>query len=275
MPTKIIDTNRNTTSRLAALKALGIDTVIRYLTPNFAGEKAIEAPEAHALAAAGVKLGLVFEVYGGVGGFIYHDINAASGKSHAEFVLDYAPKVGAPAGAVIYFAIDTDASASQINRLVLPYFSVVEAVMAGRYRVGVYGSGAVCTAVRAAGLAHKAWLSQSMGWMHSRTYRGSNLWDLLQGPVTMIGGLDTDPNEVNRARPDVGFFVPFSGVLAPTPPPIDPASVYLQETKENFEILQAKLNRLGLATPPLGVDGDFGPKTLTAVMAAVDKLLGS
>jgi hypothetical protein len=43
--TAIIDTNHDTTRHLAALKAAGVKTIIRYLSPiNPAGEKCIKRP---------------------------------------------------------------------------------------------------------------------------------------------------------------------------------------------------------------------------------------
>jgi hypothetical protein len=45
-------------------------------------------------------------------------VTAQTGKRDAEFCIQYAAKVGAPAGTCIYFAIDTDASASPISQKV-------------------------------------------------------------------------------------------------------------------------------------------------------------
>jgi hypothetical protein len=63
--TSILDTNVDTTLHLTALKAAGVKTIIRYLSPiNPSGEKCIKPPEAHAIAAAELRLALVCEGWG-------------------------------------------------------------------------------------------------------------------------------------------------------------------------------------------------------------------
>jgi hypothetical protein len=207
--TKIIDTNCEVTARVAQLKALGIASVIRYINPlGTAGEKTVKTPEAHACAAGGLRLGLVCE---GWGDFAHGGISAGAGERDGAFCRDYAADVvGAPQSATIYFAVDTDADRSQITKLVLPYFSAIRRQVGDRFRVGVYGSGAVCAAVLSAGTADDAWLSCSMGWSESRAFAAGNKWTLLQHLPQRVAGLDTDPNDVNPDGRPIGDFVPFS-----------------------------------------------------------------
>lgn len=251
----IIDTNMVTTKKLPALKVAGIETAIRYINPlNRSGVKTVKEPEARALARAGLRLGLVCEGWGGAENFSHGDITAETGKRDGEFCRDYARVVGAPDGACVYFAIDTDASASQIQHLVLPYFRAVGEAMSGSgLLVGVYGSGAVCTALQDADLVDLAWLSQSMGWTGSRAYRDSTMWALLQGPVTTIAGLDTDTNTANGM---FGDFVPFGASEPPTPVPLPRPS-----PRHDAFWLQRRLNALG-ADPKLAIDGDVSFKTV-------------
>lgn len=116
----ILDTNQNTINQIPHLVADGLQTVIRYLSPiNPSGEKCVKKPEAQALAAAGIRLGLVNE---GWGDFAHGGISAGAGERDGAFCASYAPTVGAPHGACIYFAVDTDASPAQISKLVIPYF---------------------------------------------------------------------------------------------------------------------------------------------------------
>jgi hypothetical protein len=56
--TKIIDTNRDTTKHLAQLRAAGIETIIRYYARSMSS-KVIRRAEAHAIAQAGLRLGIV------------------------------------------------------------------------------------------------------------------------------------------------------------------------------------------------------------------------
>lgn len=254
--TSIIDTNQVTTPKLAKLNTLGITTIIRYINPGQPnGAKTVKGPEARAIAKAGMRLGLVCEGWGGAENFAHHDITTPGGKRDGEFCRSYARKVGAPDGACIYYAIDTDASASQVRDLVLPYFRAVrDAMNASGLLTGVYASGAVCMALQEAELVDLTWLSQSMGWTGSRAYRDSKRWDLLQGPVTIIAGLDTDTNTDN-GRP-FGAFVPFLGEPLPFP------DITKTEPVHDAFWLQRRLNELG---NDLVVDGDVGPATIAAI----------
>lgn len=207
--TTIIDTNHNVTPHLPALTALGVKTIIRYINPgNPSGEKTVKPAEAKAIAAVGMRLGLVCEGWGGAENFAHHDISAEHGKFDAEFCLAYAETLGAPDNACIYFAVDTDASAHQIQALVLPYFQAILAVFTEDqpYRIGVYGSGATCQAVYDADLVDLTWLSCSLGWDGSREYLASNQWAIRQHTPQKIAGIDTDPDDGNG---DIGDFVPF------------------------------------------------------------------
>jgi hypothetical protein len=205
--TKIIDTNHDTSRRLDRLKAAGVETIIRYLSPiNPAGEKCIKAAEARMIAAAGLKLGLVCE---GWGDFAHGGISAGSGERDAQWCFDYLPTIGAVPNACLYFAVDVDANPPQIAKLVIPYFQSIYAVFTddNPYRVGVYGSGAVCQAVTDAGLCDLTWLSCSMGWDESRDYLASKKWAIRQHVPQVIAGIDTDPDDANG---DIGDFTPFA-----------------------------------------------------------------
>lgn len=209
--TAIIDTNIETTAHLAALKAAGVATIIRYLDPiGPSNPKCIKPAEAHAIAAAGLRLGLVNE---GWGDFAHGGISAGAGERDGDWCAQYMASMGAPNGACIYFAVDVDASAAQIRKLVIPYFSAIDAALkarAAKYRVGVYGSGDVCAAVMAARLADLSWLSCSTGWSGSRAYLAANKWALRQHVPATIAGIDCDPDDANG---DFGDFAPFAGPI--------------------------------------------------------------
>src|SRR5262249_20717197 len=87
----VIDVAQNVTAQLSALKAAGVRTLIRYLTTSTSSAKLVRPSEASAIAAAGMRLGLVFEVWGGVGNFEHSDINATTGTQHGSFAKAYAP----------------------------------------------------------------------------------------------------------------------------------------------------------------------------------------
>lgn len=206
--TAILDTNVDTTAHLKTLKLAGVKTIIRYLSPIYpAGEKCVKAPEAHAIAAAGMRLGLVNE---GWGDFAHGGISAGAGERDGEWCAKYAPTIGVPDGACVFFAVDTDASAAQIQKLVIPYFGSIDASfrsLAPKLRVGVYGSGNVCAAVTAQNLAGLSWLSCSLGWGGSRAFLASGKWALRQHVPATVAGLDCDLDDANG---DIGDFVPFA-----------------------------------------------------------------
>ena len=207
----IIDTNQNSAPQITHLQANGITTVIRYLSPiNPTGEKCVKPAEAQVLANAGIKLGLVNEGWGDFNthGSDFPAISARAGGRDGSFCAEYAATVGAADSACIYFAVDTDASSQQISQFVLPYFTAIKSTFEEvKYRIGVYGSGAVCKAVIASGNADLAWLSQSMGWTGSRAYLALKPPELvrLQGKSTVLANLNCD---TDQAFGDFGDFLP-------------------------------------------------------------------
>lgn len=204
----IIDASMDVTASLPALKAAGVDTVIRYLNPlDPGGEKNVKPDEARALAAAGVALALVCEVFGQpthrdpLGG-----VCAAAGARDGKWCRDYMASLGPVPGAAVFFAMDWDASSSQIAHLVTPHFQAVHPFFAdGTYRIGVYGSGNVCAAMLAASLADVDWLAQSKGWGGYAAREAESI--LLQGAATTVAGVPCDTDE---ARGDFGAFLPFA-----------------------------------------------------------------
>lgn len=204
----IIDASVNVTAHLPALKRAGVDTVFRYLDPIGPGsEKNIKPPEVEAIAGAGLRLALFSE---GWGDFAHGGISAGAGTRDAEYALSRLSVLGMPGApqlAAIYFAVDTDASAGQITKLVLPYFAAIAELARDHFFVGVYGSGAVCEAVIGAGHAAYACLSCSLGWSGSRAYLASRKWTLRQHVPGRVAGLDCDVDEAQGA---FGDFVPFA-----------------------------------------------------------------
>ena len=211
----IIDVNVDVTSHLGALAKAGVTDVIGYLNPHGTTSKVITPQRAKAIAAAGMTLALVSE---GWGDFAHGDISAAKGKTDAEHALATLPTLGAPDGSAVYFAVDTDASSTQIAKLVLPYFAAIRAVFGGntapngyrtasKFRVGVYASGAVCNSALVADLVDLTWLAAPTGWLGSKEFLLGKKWVLHQGLPTKIAGVDCDPNTSNGS--DWGQFVPF------------------------------------------------------------------
>jgi hypothetical protein len=235
----VIDVAQDVTAQLSALKAAGVRTLIRYLTTSTSSAKLVRPSEASAIAAAGMRLGLVFEVGGGVDNFEHNDIDATTGTQHGSFAKAYAPTLGAPHGAIIWFAIDTDVTAAQITSLVVPYFTSAKSALGGTYRIGAYACGAACQTLLDAGIIDAAWLPGAMGWNGSQAFAETNRWTLKQGLPHPLAGIDADRNTVQTGA-DIGDFVPFATVQpAPIPipvpvPPPSPSSTPLQSAKASW-----------------------------------------
>lgn len=200
---KVIDVNVDVTKHLAALKSAGVETIFGYLNPLGQNEKALTPDRVRAIRDAGLRVGLVSE---GWGDFAHHGVSAAAGARDARHALRVAPTLGVTDEAVIYFAVDTDATWGQIISLVIPYFKAIRDNAAG-CRIGVYGSGAVCETLLQQQLAEKAWLSCSSGWLRSREFAVTEHWALRQHTPTRVAGVPCDPNEANG---EIGDFIPFS-----------------------------------------------------------------
>jgi hypothetical protein len=204
----IIDVAQNVTPNIVHLKADGILTVMRYLTTNTASGKLVLPAEAHVLGANGIRLGLVFEAGGGAPG--QSPLTTAQGQIDGTFAARYAPSVGAAEDACIYFAADNDFSPVVIDSNILPYFAAVYKAVGRQFRVGVYGSGAVCQAIINEVSADLAWLSGSMGWTGSRAYlaaRPEALRLVQTQEDVKYADMDVDFDE---ALGDFGDFLPFS-----------------------------------------------------------------
>lgn len=207
MPIEIIDTPVNVTKFLPKLG--DVHTVIRYITRgNPTGAKHIKLPEVEAIKAAGKKLAIVHETYGDFAHTGHGGISGVDGKADGAYARVVMPRLGAPAGACVYFAVDVDGTAAQLKNNVLPYFKAIrEAFADGEYRVGIYGPGQFCQAVKDAGYADLFWLANARGWKGYVQFKGAA--DLVQQvPTHIAGGLDVDPNVAYTA--DWGQFVPFA-----------------------------------------------------------------
>src|SRR4029077_9208653 len=92
----------------------------------------------------------------------------ASGYRDAIAAHKQASAIGQPARSGIYFAVDFNVDAAAMS-LVDQYFRGITAGLAAagggsaKYKVGVYGSGAVCGAIRGAGFAPFYWVVKSDG----------------------------------------------------------------------------------------------------------------
>ena len=207
---EIIDVSYACDRYASALKAAGVRTVFRYYTRDSAptSEKRLSRAEALGLSAAGLRLCVVHE---GRHGDQIDNFDELTGLKDGAYARTYAAfTIGQPAESAIYFGVDTDASAAEVESAVIPYFKGVAQAFAAAtgepaYTIGAYGSGATCQALLDAGLVKLTWLAQSSKWRGSPQFLLSGRWTLQQQRGDSIAGVDCDPS-VAAEDADIGDF---------------------------------------------------------------------
>lgn len=189
---------------LSELKTSRLDFVARYYRDPASRWPTLSAGEVQRLSALGLKIVTVWEWHSrDPAAFSY-----ASGYYEALNAYGQAKSVGQPAGSAIYFAVDFNARGQDLYR-VDQYFRGVAAGFAAagqgrpQYKVGVYGSGAVCAMMKGERLAQYAWLSGSTAWEGSSGYAGWNIRQADQGAHWAHLSFVHDANE---ATEDYGGF---------------------------------------------------------------------
>ncbi|MFD0824622.1 glycoside hydrolase domain-containing protein [Neobacillus sp. M.A.Huq-85] len=128
-----------TAASAKTLKDLGFSYVARYLGNSW---KTFDAVEARVIQEAGLKLISIAQKSANYPG--YH--TKAQGMTDAKDAEIYAKLVGQPAGSAIYFVVDFDAQACDMERI-LDYVDGLKATIKN-YKVGLYGSYAVIMEVK-------------------------------------------------------------------------------------------------------------------------------
>jgi hypothetical protein len=209
------DIAEDTTRFLARARSAGVDFVGRYYGGH--PSKDLTLIEAQAISRAGLKIVTVWEASGDkIANFM-----TGQGASDAYHALDLAIACGQPRGSAIYFAVDCDPTAVQIAGNVMPYFAAIAGCFAAAgspYKIGVYGSGDVCTFLATHGLAEYAWLGGAMGWRGSRSFKAAGQWHMCQGlPSDPYGfHVQVDPDE-SRTDDYGAWSLPAAGAANPHP----------------------------------------------------------
>ncbi len=135
----------------------GYRYVGRYLTNAVSGfDKALTREEAEIILSSGMNFFPIYQT----AGTKYSYFTASQGTSDADRAIEAALKLGLPEGTVIYFAVDFDATRTQMGSNILTYFrKVSERMESSLYRVGVYGSKGVCRTVSEKGYAEFSFVS--------------------------------------------------------------------------------------------------------------------
>jgi hypothetical protein len=207
-----IDVPHDASDALNEIRDSKVDFVARYYRSPQSRWPALSAGEAQRLSALGVNLVTVWEWHSHQPEYFSYNSGYADGIS----AYNQAKTVGQPPGSAIYFAVDYNARSGDIDGPIRQYFQGVNAALAaaagGRsdYKVGVYGSGAVCDAMKRAGLAQYTWLTGSTAWAGTYSYDD---WNIRQGGHFSVLSFNHDANE---AKQDYGGFR-VAGFGAPPP----------------------------------------------------------
>ena len=178
------------------------DFVARYYRDPASRWPALSAAEAQTLSAAGMRLVAVWEWHSQRPDYFSYD----SGFADAQSAYRQAKAIGQPPGSAIYFAVDYNAPEIDIHGVIDRYFRGIYAGLyaAGggveSYRIGVYGSGAVCDYLKRMRLAEYAWLSNSTAW---NGYASFTEWNIKQEKASSTLSFGHD---WNNAREDFGGF---------------------------------------------------------------------
>jgi Domain of unknown function (DUF1906) len=213
----VIDTNDNTTARIDLLKARGVVAVGRYYSSS--AWKRLTKPEAEALSGAGIKVFTVFENGGDPA------LSVQQGIHDAQIALQQATQVAQPLGSAIYFAMEHLPNGYEASHLpgIANYFSGLQQVLNGKYKLGVYSDGVVCDALLSSGACAYAWLSASTSFAGSKDFDRSGKWALAQRRVDLDwSGLSVDTND---AKPDFGAFLVSAPPRAAVAMAVDVSSV--------------------------------------------------
>jgi hypothetical protein len=158
------------------LRGSGVDFVARYYRDPTSSLPALSPSEAQKLSSLGLNIVAVWEQNSPDPENVSYSIRYDDATS----AYRQARAIGQPTGSAIYFAVDFNAHDLEP---VKEYFHGIAAGLAAasdrtaKYKVGVYGSGAVCEAMKRAGLARYSWLSKATSWDGSLDY---NDWNIKQ-----------------------------------------------------------------------------------------------
>jgi len=210
-----IDLPTDASDVFGELQGIKLDFVARYYRDPASRWPTLSPSEAQRLSSLGTKIVTVWEWHSGDPAYFTY----ATGYTDAVSAAQQAKTVGQPPGSAIYFAVDFNARGPALYQ-VDQYFRGVNAGLAAagggrrQYRIGVYGSGAVCAAMRGAGLAQYAWLSGSTAWEGTAGYDGWNIRQAAEGARFANLSFSHDANE---ARNDYGGFQLANYANAATP----------------------------------------------------------
>ena len=190
-----VDTFSNVSGVANKIKNKGYEFVCRYYGSN-GSDKIMGTSESSAIYNAGLKRVVVFQNKHNA----YSKFSENIAQNDAASAISQAKKNGQAYG-VIYFAVDYDATAAQVDGNIKKHFKVLKNMLnSANYSVGVYGSTLVCKKLKNEGIVSKTWLTISSGWGYDETFTNYNI---KQTTTTSIGGISFD-KDIASSLSDIG-----------------------------------------------------------------------
>lgn len=201
----------------------------RYFGPGGSWKHATRA-EVTALTAFGVQIVSLVEgeIRDALGGY-------AKGVTHAQLAHTTAVTAGMPPDRPMYFAVDWDASTTELARVV-DYLAGAASVI-GWGRVGVYGGYRTIDYLHARGKG--AWWFQTYAWSAGR-WHAANYIEQYRNGVTVCGGA---VDLCRSKRPDFGQWRP--GQISPNPGPAGPGGSNTETPWEFTDLIDGWSGQLG------------------------------
>ncbi|CAM2749534.1 glycoside hydrolase domain-containing protein [Fructilactobacillus fructivorans] len=177
------------------IKNYGFEIVGRYLTGSVGTgskrrSKNLTDDELKRITDGGLK---VFPIYQDNDGSQEY-FNYGQGCADAGIANATAQRLGFPKSTIIYFAVDTDIQAGDIDSTVIPYMEGVKKALGGsNYQLGIYGTRNVCAQTLSKGLAKAAFVSDmSTGYSGNLGYQMPKDWAIDQFVEYSLGDIAID-----------------------------------------------------------------------------------
>ena len=211
----IIDTNWCTTLKRKCLKAVGIQTVIRYYDKDNScqfPQKQLECDEALALIESSINIIAAFQS----ANKNLSDFNYEKGyKDGKDAYIWASDEIGQPTGTAIYFAANFNMFYLELQDYIIPYFQGIKQAFKdfssnakSTYRIGAYGSGFMINTLKNQGLCQYRWLSMNSNFNGTQETIDEEKYELRQvyTPVNRLCGIEVNYNLLNPKVRNVGAF---------------------------------------------------------------------
>ena len=177
---------------LLKLKKQGYTSIGRYLTnvSDTSMDKKITKEELLAFKETEMKIVPLYQTTGN-----YEDYFSKKnrGEEDAKKAIKAAKEFGFEKDTTIYFAVDYDVTLESIKSVIIPYFEEINKTMEDSFKIGVYGSRAVCNALEKEKLATSSYVSDmSAGFTGNIGQQMPKNWAYDQFAETTIEGIGAD-----------------------------------------------------------------------------------